>query len=193
MNRFRVSKFRRAEAKVARKEDWIRVIRGSGSSPAASGNNLKTSCRWIVFSTDSAGVLGVVPLESQDGDERPVSHLHCHSGVVADFDFSPFDDQVLATCSAEEVVKVWRLLDSGPDLSSSPHVALGPEGGQAGMVLFHPTADGILASGSPRAATVWDVEQQQPLTETAVDGDDIWERIGGIFGKSYAKATTTKL
>ncbi|XP_015265372.1 PREDICTED: coronin-7-like [Gekko japonicus] len=169
-------------------KDWIRGIRGGGGSPSASGNNLKTSCRWIVFSTDSAGVLGVVPLESRDGDERPVSQLRCHSGVVADFDFSPFDDQVLATCSAEEVVKVWRLLDSGPDLSSSPNVALGPEGGQAGVVLFHPTADGILASGAPRAAKVWDVEQQHPLAELEPHGDLLqslaWSPDGALLGSS---------
>ncbi|XP_060116641.1 coronin-7 [Heteronotia binoei] len=187
MHRFRVSKFRRAEARVARQEDWIRGIHG-GCAPAASGNHLKTSCRWIVFSTDSAGVLGVVPLESPDGGQRPVSQLRCHSGVVADFDFSPFDDQVLATCSAEEVVKVWRLLDSGPDLSSSPHVALGPEGGQAGMVLFHPTADGVLASGAQRAAKVWDVEQRQPLTELEPHGDLVqslaWRPDGALLGSS---------
>ncbi|XP_077172897.1 coronin-7-like isoform X1 [Paroedura picta] len=166
---------------------WIGGIRGGGS-PAASGNHIKTSCRWIVFSTDTAGVLGAVPLESQDGVPRPVSQLRCHSGPVADFDFSPFDAEVLATCSPEEVVKVWRLLGSGPDLSSSPSVALGPQGGLAGMVLFHPTADGILASGAQRTAKVWDVAQQQPLTELEPHGDVLqslaWSLDGAFLGSS---------
>lgn len=187
MNRFRVSKFRRAEARVAAREAWIRGIRGGGS-PTASGNHIKTSSRWITFNTDTTGVLGVVPLESQDGGQRPLSQLRCHSGVVADFDFSPFDDQVLATCSAEEVVKVWRLLDSGPDLSSSPNVTLGPEGGQAGTVLFHPTADGILACGAQRAAKVWDVEHQRPLRELEPHGDLLqslaWSPDGTLLGSS---------
>ncbi|XP_054849343.1 coronin-7-like isoform X2 [Eublepharis macularius] len=186
MNRFKVSKFRRAEAKAARKEAWIRGI--CGSSPATSSNHIKTNCRWIAFNTDSAGVLGIVPLVSQDGGERAVSQLRCHSGVVTDFDFSPFDEQVLATCSTEEVVKVWRLLDSSRDLSSSPSVTLGPEGSQVGTVLFHPTADAILASGAQRTVKVWDVEQQQPLTELEPHDDLLqslaWSPDGGLLGSS---------
>nr|XP_056722251.1 coronin-7 [Euleptes europaea] len=187
MSRFPGSKFRRAEARPARRQAWIGGIHGG--SPAASSNHIKTSRRWIVFSTNSAGVLGAVPLESRDGGQRAVSQLRCYSGVVADFDFSPFDEQVLATCSAEEAVKVWRLLDSDPDLSSSLNVTLGPKGGQAGMVLFHPTADGILASGAQRTAKVWDVEQQQqPLTELDPHGDLLqslaWSLDGTLLGSS---------
>uniref|UniRef100_A0A670JFN9 Coronin n=1 Tax=Podarcis muralis TaxID=64176 RepID=A0A670JFN9_PODMU len=60
-------------------------------------------------------------------------------------------------------VKVWRLLDSGQDLSSSPHIALGPEGRPVDVLLFHPTADSILASGAQKAVKVWDVGHRQTL------------------------------
>uniref|UniRef100_A0A8C6X8K3 Coronin n=1 Tax=Naja naja TaxID=35670 RepID=A0A8C6X8K3_NAJNA len=76
--------------------------------------------------------------------------------VVTDFDFSPFDQQLLATGSADEVVKVWRLLESGQDLSSSPHVTLGPEGSRVEVLLFHPTADGVLASAAGKTVKIWD-------------------------------------
>uniref|UniRef100_A0A8D0BGF5 Coronin n=1 Tax=Salvator merianae TaxID=96440 RepID=A0A8D0BGF5_SALMN len=55
MNRFRASKFRHAEARVARREAWVGDIRAA--SPAASGNHIKANCRWIAFNTDSAGEL----------------------------------------------------------------------------------------------------------------------------------------
>uniref|UniRef100_A0A8C7DT57 Coronin n=1 Tax=Naja naja TaxID=35670 RepID=A0A8C7DT57_NAJNA len=90
--------------------------------------------------------------------------------VVTDFDFSPFDQQLLATGSADEVVKVWRLLESGQDLSSSPHVTLGPEGSRVEVLLFHPTADGVLASAAGKTVKIWDVEQQQILTGTILSG-----------------------
>uniref|UniRef100_A0A670ZAA6 Coronin n=1 Tax=Pseudonaja textilis TaxID=8673 RepID=A0A670ZAA6_PSETE len=90
--------------------------------------------------------------------------------VVTDFDFSPFDQQLLATGSADEVVKVWRLLESGQDLSSSPHVTLGPEGSRVEVLLFHPTADAVLASAAGKAVKIWDVEQQQILTGTILSG-----------------------
>lgn len=67
-------------------------------------------------------------------------------------------------------VKVWRLLESGQDLSSSPHVTLGPEGSRVEVLLFHPTADGVLASAAGKAVKIWDVEQQQILTGTILVG-----------------------
>ncbi|KAJ6655968.1 hypothetical protein lerEdw1_004553 [Lerista edwardsae] len=192
MNRFRASKFRHTEAKVARKEfcfllelqAWIGGIRGGSS--AAPGDHIKAGCRWIAFNTDSAGVLGIVPLESPLRGQRTVSQLCCHSDVVTDFDFSPFDVELLATASADGLVKVWRLLDSGQDLSSSPHMTLGPEGGPVDVLLFHPTAEGVLASGAQRAVKIWDVEQQRPLTELEPHEDQVqslaWKPDGSLLG-----------
>uniref|UniRef100_A0A8D0BKH6 Coronin n=1 Tax=Salvator merianae TaxID=96440 RepID=A0A8D0BKH6_SALMN len=153
MNRFRASKFRHAEARVARREAWVGDIRAA--SPAASGNHIKANCRWIAFNTDSAGELLA----------RPAPALPCPAllYVLTDFDFSPFDEQLLATGSNDALVKVWRLLDSSRDLSSSPHVGLGPEEGPLHVLLFHPTADGILASAAQKTVKVWDVQQQQSL------------------------------
>ncbi|XP_062999412.1 coronin-7 [Elgaria multicarinata webbii] len=186
MNRFKASKFRHAEAKVARKEAWIGDIRGG--CPAASGNHIKAGCRWIAFTTDSAGVLGLVPLQSQKEVRGAVSQLCCHSDVVTDFDFSPFDQQLLATGSVDATVKVWHLLDPDLDLSSSPHVTLGPEGGQVDVLLFHPTADGILASGAQRAVKVWDVKQRQALAELEPHEDQVqslaWKLDGSLLGTS---------
>ncbi|CAI5791795.1 coronin-7-like isoform X1 [Podarcis lilfordi] len=186
MNRFKVSKFRHAEARVARKEAWIGDLRAG--FPAASANHIKAGSRWIAFHTDSAGVLGLVPLESQKRSQRVISQLGCHSDVVTDFDFSPFDEQLLATCSADEVVKVWRLLDSGQDLSSSPHIALGPEGRPVDLLLFHPTADSILASGAQKAVKVWDVGHRQTLAELEPHDDQVqslaWKPDGCLLGTS---------
>ncbi|XP_063171041.1 coronin-7-like isoform X1 [Candoia aspera] len=186
MSRFRATKFRHAEAKVARKEAWIAEIQGSG--PAASGNHIKANSRWISFNTDLAGVLGAVPLVRPKGIKRVVSHLRCHSGVITDFDFSPFDQQLLATGSAEEAVKVWRLPEPGQDLSSSPHVTLGPEGGWVEVLLFHPTADGVLASAAGRVVKIWDVEQRQILTELEPHQNQVqslaWKLDGSLLGTS---------
>ncbi|XP_053132000.1 coronin-7 isoform X2 [Hemicordylus capensis] len=186
MNRFKASKFRHTEAKAARKEAWIGDIRGSSST--APGDHIKASRQRIVFNTDSAGILGIVPLERENGGKRTVSQLCCHSDAVTDFDFSPFDEQLLATGSTDELVKVWRLLDSSQDVSSSPHVTLGQEGSQVTVVLFHPTADGILASGARRMVKIWDVEQRQPRAELECHDDQIqsvaWKPDGSLLGTS---------
>lgn len=67
-------------------------------------------------------------------------------------------------------VKVWRLLEADQDFSASPHVMLGPQGSQVEVLLFHPTADGVLASAAGKAVKIWDVEQQQILIGTILSG-----------------------
>lgn len=49
-------------------------------------------------------------------------------------------------------------------MPSSAGLTLAPGGGPVDMLQFHPTADGVLASGAGKQVTVWDVGQQQPLT-----------------------------
>ncbi|NXY78586.1 CORO7 protein, partial [Glareola pratincola] len=165
---------------------WIGGIRAG--SIASCGNHVKASCRWIAFNAEAAGVLGVVPLECEDGGKRTVSQLCCHSDVVTDFDFSPFDQLLLATGSADETVKVWRLPESGQDMPGGAGLTLGPGGGSVDVLQFHPTADGVLASGAGKRVTVWDVGQQQPLTALDPHGDQLqsltWKPDGRLLGTS---------
>ncbi|NXG66903.1 CORO7 protein, partial [Hemiprocne comata] len=165
---------------------WIGGIRAG--SVTSCGNQVKASCHWIAFSAEAAGVLGIVPLECKDGGKRTVSQLCCHSDVVTDFDFSPFDQLLLATGSADEMVKVWRLPESSQDMPSSAGLTLGPGGGPVDMLQFHPTADGVLASGAGKQVTLWDLGQQQPLTALSSHGDQLqslaWKRDGHLLGTS---------
>ncbi|XP_040430556.1 coronin-7-like isoform X1 [Cygnus olor] len=186
MNRFKASKLRHTEARLPRREAWIGGLRAG--SIASCGNHVKASCHWVAFSAEATGVLGIVPLEGKDGGKRTVSQLCCHSDVVTDFDFSPFDQLLLATGSADETVKVWRLPESGQDLPSSAGLTLGPGGGPVDVLQFHPTADGVLASGAGKRVTVWDVGQQQPLAALESHGDQLqslsWKRDGRLLGTS---------
>ncbi|KAM9556828.1 coronin-7-like isoform 2-T2 [Guaruba guarouba] len=186
MSRFKASKFRHTEARPPRREAWIGGIRAG--SVTSYGNNVKASCCWIAFNAEASGVLGIVPLECEDGGKRTVSQLCCHSDVVTDFDFSPFDQLLLATGSADETVKVWRLPQSSQDIPSGAGLTLGPGGGPVDMLQFHPTADGILASGTGKRVTIWDMEQQQPLTVLDSHRDQLqslaWKRDGSLLGTS---------
>ncbi|XP_049647108.1 coronin-7-like isoform X1 [Accipiter gentilis] len=186
MNRFKASKFRHTEARLPRREAWIGGIRAG--SITSCGNHVKASCRWIAFNAEAAGVLGIVPLECKDGGKRTVSQLCCHSDVVTDFDFSPFDQLLLATGSADEMMKVWRLPESGQDMPSNAGLTMGPGGGPVDMLQFHPTADGVLASGAGKRVTIWDVAQQQPLTALGSHEDQLqslaWKRDGRLLGTS---------
>uniref|UniRef100_A0A8C8WXD5 Coronin n=1 Tax=Panthera leo TaxID=9689 RepID=A0A8C8WXD5_PANLE len=184
MSRFKVSKFRHMEARPSRREAWIGDIR-AGTTPSC-GNHIKSSCHLIAFNSDRPGVLGIVPLDGQGEDKRQVTHLGCHSDLVTDLDFSPFDDFLLATGSADRTVKLWRLPAPGQALPSVPGLVLGPEGVQVEALQFHPTVDGVLVSAAGTAVKVWDVTKQQALTELAAHGDlvqgAVWSRDGALVG-----------
>uniref|UniRef100_A0A4W3HRX1 Coronin n=1 Tax=Callorhinchus milii TaxID=7868 RepID=A0A4W3HRX1_CALMI len=130
------------------------------SAPAPScSNHIKSSSTLIAFSTSNPGILGIVPLENGNREQQLVSELPCHGDAVTDFDFCPFDDWLLATCSADETVKLWRF--SGSSAKSEAVVTLGPEAVRIECVLFHPAADGVLTTGAGNTAKVWDLTRQK--------------------------------
>uniref|UniRef100_K9J373 Coronin n=1 Tax=Desmodus rotundus TaxID=9430 RepID=K9J373_DESRO len=182
MSRFKVSKFRHTEARPSRRESWISDIR-AGTTPSC-GNHIKSSCSLIAFNSDHPGMLGIVPLDGQGEERRHVTYLGCHSDLVTDLDFSPFDDFLLATGSADGTMKLWRLPAPGRELPSGPGLVLGPEDTRVEALQFHPTVDGILVSTAGTAVKVWDVAKRQPLTELAAHGDlvqgAVWSRDGSL-------------
>ncbi|XP_029432457.1 coronin-7-like isoform X1 [Rhinatrema bivittatum] len=186
MNRFRTSKFRNTVPRIPRKEAWISDVRTASS--ASCGNHIKASCSLVAFNSESTGVLGIVPLEAKEGNKRPGSQLSCHSDLVTDFDFSPFDDLLLATCSVDETVKLWRLSESGRPSPSAAVGTLGPEGCQVETLLFHPTVGDVIATGAGRTAKVWDLAQQKSLAVLECHGDQIqsltWKQDGTLLGTS---------
>lgn len=188
MSRFRASKYKNTAPRLPVRADWINGIR-SGSATSC-GNHIKSSCAFIAFNASSpgGGTLGILPLENGRRDKRHVSELPCHADLTTDFDFSPFDDALLATCSADTTVKLWRLEDAGTEVTAAQSTALGPEAAPVECVLFHPSADGVLASGAGSVATVWDLVQQKPLAALGDHGDQVqsltWKGDGCLLGSS---------
>uniref|UniRef100_A0A8C6TIH6 Coronin n=1 Tax=Neogobius melanostomus TaxID=47308 RepID=A0A8C6TIH6_9GOBI len=82
-------------------------------------------------------------------------------------DFSPFDESLLATCSGDETVKLWRLRDPESAQPSEAELTLHPGHGKLELVLFHPTSSGLLAVGATNSPLVWDTSRQDaPLAGT---------------------------
>uniref|UniRef100_A0A8C0BUP1 Coronin n=1 Tax=Buteo japonicus TaxID=224669 RepID=A0A8C0BUP1_9AVES len=133
---------------------WIGGIRAG--SITSCGNHVKASCPLIPPSCDvgSPGVLRDQSLEKQQAQVKRCWHP-ARSGSPA---------LGLTYLFLGLQVKVWRLPESGQDMPSNAGLTLGPGGGPVDMLQFHPTADGVLASGAGKRVTIWDVAQQQPLT-----------------------------
>uniref|UniRef100_A0AAX7V134 Coronin n=1 Tax=Astatotilapia calliptera TaxID=8154 RepID=A0AAX7V134_ASTCA len=115
---------------------------------------IKASSKLVAFNTEQAGKT----IKVWQNSNIPLYYL------VTDMDFSPFDDSLLATCSVDETVKLWRLCDLAQEQSSSPELTLRPGQGRLELVLFHPTSSGLLAVGTTKSAQIWDTNcQEAPL------------------------------
>ncbi|XP_063791045.1 coronin-7 [Pseudophryne corroboree] len=184
MNRFKTSKFKNCIPKIPKKEGWIGDI--GGASTAATGNNIQCGHSWIVYNTDSSGVLGITSVQVEEGEKRTSSRLHCHSDVVTDFAFSPFDDRVLATGSADQTVKLWHVSEAGE--VSDPTGILTVKGGSVKALQFHPSADGLLVSAANKSAQIWDLSRKTALAALDDHGDQVqsicWSQDGVLLGTS---------
>uniref|UniRef100_A0A671T8H5 Coronin n=1 Tax=Sinocyclocheilus anshuiensis TaxID=1608454 RepID=A0A671T8H5_9TELE len=152
--RVRTSRFRR---------DWIANVRGGSFS--SQGKHIKSSCSLVAFNTDQAGgMIGLSSVNAASDGKWIVTQISCHADLVTDLDFSPFDDYLLATCSADETVKLWRVCDLDQDQPNNAEVTLSTADGRLEIVLFHPVASGLLAVASARGVQVWDVTRDAALT-----------------------------
>uniref|UniRef100_A0A8C5B125 Coronin n=1 Tax=Gadus morhua TaxID=8049 RepID=A0A8C5B125_GADMO len=141
---------------------WICNIRAGNVQ--SLGNHIKASSELVAFNIDQA-VTSVSP--AADG-KWTISQLPCHGDLVTDLDFSPFDDALLATCSADETVKLWRLCSPEKEQPGGPELNLSPGLGRLELVLFHPTSSGLLAVGAAQSALLWDTSRQDaPLAGTS--------------------------
>uniref|UniRef100_A0A9J8ALL2 Coronin n=1 Tax=Cyprinus carpio carpio TaxID=630221 RepID=A0A9J8ALL2_CYPCA len=142
-------------------QGWIASVRGGSFS--SQGKHITSSCSLVAFNTDQAD-------------------------LVTDLDFSPFDDYLLATCSADETVKLWRVCDPAQDQCSDAEVTLSPADGRLELVLFHPAASELLAVASVRGLQVWDVTRDTALTVLEQHEDQLqglsWKEDGSLLASS---------
>ena len=94
------------------------------------------------------------------GDEP---QIRGHAGPINDFEFSPFNDSLLATASDDASIKLWIIPEEGvtQDIVDSD----GDLKGHLKKVIFtkfHPSADFTIASASSdMTVRLWDVQQQK--------------------------------
>lgn len=189
MNRFKTSKFKNTTPKIAKKDEWINNVRAGSFS--CQGNRIKASSKLVAFNVEQAGggMLGLSSVKPGSDGQWTVTQLPCHSDLVTDMDFSPFDESLLATCSRDETVKLWRLCDPKLQQPSSPEMTLLPGQGKLELVLFHPTSSGLLAVGANKSPLIWDTcRQDAPLAVLEQHGDQLqslsWKRDGSMLASS---------
>lgn len=113
-----------------------------------------------------------------------------HSGTILDFDFNPFNDNLIATGSEDMTIKVWEIPEGGLTTNiSTPVQDLAGHSRKVVLLRFHPTASNVLGSvGGDQSIKIWDIEKGYAVTSTDVDVCDqlIQDMVWDYTGKDFA-------
>jgi len=182
----RSSKFRHVFGQAAKKEntyDGIKPSRSAWDSNKVTASSKFIGCIWdaagggafAVLDADKKGKLGQFPLVTG------------HSGEVLDIDFSPFNDNIIASVSEDGYCKVWKIPDGGlTEALNTPAQSLSGHKRKVGTLNFNPVASNILATSSADyTVKIWNVETGQTVNDVPGHADIIqsatWDYTGNLF------------
>ncbi|XP_071549319.1 coronin-7 isoform X2 [Panulirus ornatus] len=184
--RFKVSKYKNAAPLLPKKEDWVSDIKVG--APQSCGNHIKASAAFIGFNVENrgGGSLGIVPLDYKGRVESSIPLVHGHSDLITDFDFSPFDDGMLATCSTDANVRVWHIPEGGlAESLANAEYSLPQFDKRVENVLFHPTTEFLLTVAYFDTVKLWDIKHEKEIFSFSGHEDQVqntsWHGNGSLF------------
>jgi len=155
----RASKFRHVFANEPTKGIWdgVKLTKNAWDS-----NYSSASSKWIAMAWESGGGGSVGILDAtKPGKLEPtkVPLLTGHKGAVLDLDFSPFNDDIIATCSEDTKINIWNLTGGFDGHKSDVSQVLSGHTKKVGVIKWHPIAENIMVSAATDfVVKVWDVE-----------------------------------
>ncbi|KAF9209964.1 Coronin-7 [Haplosporangium sp. Z 27] len=154
-----ISKYRNAVGKTAKHEDAYLDLKLSTNASTDSSQLVKVSQSWIAFKHSSGGSVGILPIGSVGRVGQNAHTLSAHGSGVSDWEFSPFDPNLLITGSENGEVKVWQVSRDEEDLAQTQLLlTIATETGKSiETIVHHPTSRGIIATASHNVVQVWDI------------------------------------
>ena len=109
-----------------------------------------------------------------------------HKGDLCDFDFNPFNDEQIISCSADLTIMLWEFPEGGPEENIyEPILTLTGHRRKVTFVEFNPVAELIAVSASADGtAKVWDCQEGSELVTFTCKGlpqDLHWNYNGSLF------------
>ncbi|KZT68697.1 DUF1900-domain-containing protein [Daedalea quercina L-15889] len=194
MSRFvRASKYRHVFGQQGKKEYGIDNLKVTNS--AWDTNLIAASSRYISvnWNASGGGAFAILPLPSPFS---PLPHgfptklpdliplARSHSAPVLDTDWSPFNDAMVASAGDDGKVMIWKVesavfegwgTEQWEPQDFDPVLRIDVSPRRVGHVLFHPTANNVLASTTgDHVVKMWDIESPEgPRAVLGGHGDAI--------------------
>jgi coronin-1B/1C/6 len=152
---------------------------------------IKASAKFFAVAVSGGGgPFVVVPIDKPGRFDANQFKVQGHSSAVLDFDWNPFDDNMIASCSDDSTIKVWSIPDGGLTANiTEPVVDLRGHGRKVQLVKYNPTVANVLASCSgDQTVKIWDVEKASVIStftgNTELTNDLAWSHTGDRLATS---------
>ncbi|KAK6039199.1 WD domain, G-beta repeat protein [Cooperia oncophora] len=155
----RATTFRHLTGQSVQRSEWFDWGSSLGSTVAANPKFLA-----VALEGGSGGKI-VVGTHDDFGKEGRLGlvHLQDHTGAVSDIKWDNFNDNVLASCSADCTVKIWHITDQ---MKTQCVRTLTRHSRRVDQIEWHTTVDNVLLSaGSDCKLILWDVEASSVIFE----------------------------
>lgn len=191
MNRFvRPSKFRHVYGSARKREqcyDNLNISYDSNDSHLAKCNGKYVSVHWAA---GGGGAFAVLPVDMVGRLPSDIPLFEGHSAQVLDTEFSPFNDDLVASAGEDGRVLLWNIPQPGAEAGDvKPAAVLAGHERRVVDLKFHPAADNVLASAShDQTVRLWDVERAACKATLTGHGDAVldqsWDHAGSLLATS---------
>lgn len=184
----RDSKFRHVFAEAS-KEDY-KDVRPSGKATESTGFRCNDKFMAVGWESGGGGALAVINQGSFGRIPRDVPLVTGHKGPITDFDFNPFDDNMLVSASEDLTLKVWQIPDGGlKEHLREPLLTLEGHGKKVMFNTFNRSAGHIIASCAFDMKTkVWNIADQAEAFSIDIPDQAWclkWNYNGSLLAQTY--------
>lgn len=187
----RASKFRHVFGTPRRRTDCYDGLRVSRNAWDRDYCAVNPKYLAVVLEAAGGGAFVVLPADGKGRVPPDVPKFTGHRGTVMDIAWDPFDDNVIASCSDDCTIKIWRVPEPMHSDVTEPIMELIGHDRKVGQVLYHPVAkDILLSSAFDFTCRIWNAGTGEELRCIEGHVDTIytmsWNGDGSLF------ATTSK-
>jgi len=157
----RYTKYRHTGVKGTKPEACYTNLNTNLSAPHSSF--LRANRKYLVVPwKGTGGQVGVIPFGRTGKQPDKVGCVECGSECL-DFDFSPFDDDLLATVNEAAHLQLWKIPPGGyTGVERTPTTVLKGHQRRVTSVDFHPLANNVVAtSSSDFTVRLWDLQKEE--------------------------------
>ncbi|KAK6101795.1 hypothetical protein QQG55_5950 [Brugia pahangi] len=190
-NIVRQSKFRHVFCKPVKHEQCMSDVRIT----EITWDSLFCACnsKFIaIICKGAGGPFLVIPINKVGRIEKDYPFVDAHRAPCHEVAWSPFNDNVIASCSEDTTCKVWLIPQNGLIRTiSEPVVELCGHQKRVNTLAWHPTASNILlTAGGENKLLMWNVGTGDALLEISGHPDMIWSVSFNYDGSRFV--TTSK-